>query len=109
MRELRDDQAGTLEALRDAVRDNKRRICMQSPTGWGKTMLASALVSSARQRQKKVLLTVPAIDLIDQTSEMFNAQGITEIGVMQASHGMSDWNQPIQIASIQTLMKRQIP
>ena len=109
MRELRDDQTEALDSLRDAVRDGKRRIIMQASTGFGKTVLAAALVGSARAKGKKVLFTVPAIDLVDQTVEMFNSQGITEIGVIQASHHMSDWDQPIQIASVQTLMRRTIP
>jgi len=109
MPDLRDDQADALDALRDAVRDNKRRICMQAPTGWGKTVLTCALVESARQRGKKVLFTVPAISLVDQTYEMFVSHGITEVGVIQATNPLYDWAQPIQIASVQTLMKRERP
>ena len=109
MRDLRDDQADALHALRVAVSEGKRRICMQAPTGWGKTVLTSALVESARQRNKKVLFTVPTISLIDQTVEMFASQGIVEVGVIQAANPLSNWDQPIQIASVQTLMKRTIP
>jgi len=109
MRDLRDDQAAALEALRDAVMDRKRRICMQAPTGYGKTVLAAALVNSALRKGKKVLFTVPALDLIDQTMEMFSRQGITEVGVIQADNPLYDWKQPVQIASVQTLMKRMIP
>jgi len=109
MKTLRDDQSGALEALREAVGEGRKRICMQCPTGWGKTVLASALVNSALQKKKKVLFTVPAIDLIDQTMAMFASQGVTEVGVIQADNPNYDWTQPVQIASVQTLMKRQIP
>ena len=109
MRELRDDQADALFALREAVGDGHKRICMQAPTGFGKTVLSAALVTSARQRGKKVLFTVPMIGLVDQTVEMFASQGIKEVGVIQADHRLTDWNQPIQIASVQTLMKRTMP
>jgi superfamily II DNA or RNA helicase len=106
MRELRDDQTLALDTLRDAVVMKKRRIMMQCPTGWGKTVLASTLVESAHNRGKKVLFTVPMISLVDQTVDMFYSQGIYDVGVIQASHHMTDWSKPIQIASIQTLMKK---
>ena len=35
---LRDDQEDALQALREAVGAGKRRIMMQAPTGYGKTM-----------------------------------------------------------------------
>jgi len=109
MRELREDQSDTLDALRQAVADRKRRIMMQAPTGWGKTVLTSALIKSARERGKKILFTVPMIGLVDQTVEMLASQHIFDVGVIQATHRMTDWMKPIQIASVQTLMKRDMP
>lgn len=109
MRELRNDQTEALASLRGSVAAGNKRIVMQAPTGFGKTVLASALVSSARARGKRVLYTVPAISLVDQTVEMFVGQGITDIGVIQANHHMTDWSKPVQVASIQTLQKRQLP
>jgi superfamily II DNA or RNA helicase len=106
---LRDDQTAALEALRDAVRGGKRRICMQAPTGYGKTELAAALTGNAQKKNKKVLFTVPAISLIDQTVSMFAKRGILDVGVIQADHHMSNWDMPIQIASVQTLMRRTVP
>ena len=106
---LRDDQAMALEVLREAVRAGKRRICMQAPTGYGKTELAAALTESAQTKNKKVLFTVPAINLIDQTVGMFARRGILDVGVIQADHHMSNWDMPIQIASVQTLMRRTVP
>jgi DNA repair protein RadD len=109
VRDLRDDQSDALEALRDAVRNDKNRICMQAPTGWGKTVLTSALVDSALSRKKKLLFTVPMISLVDQTVEMLVSQGITDVGVIQATHRMTDYSKPVQVASVQTLMKRELP
>ena len=39
MRELREDQAEKLEEMRCAVGAGHKRICMQAPTGFGKTVL----------------------------------------------------------------------
>ena len=107
MRVLRDDQSNTLQALRDTIAGGHRRIVLQCPTGYGKTVLAAAAVESARAKGKKVLFTVPAISLIDQTVEMFYSQGIDDIGVIQATHEMTDWSKPVQIASVQTLQNRE--
>lgn len=108
-RELRTDQNEAIGELRGAVGAGKRRVCMQAPTGMGKTVIASAIVESARAKDKKVLFTVPAISLVDQTVQMFASQGIYDVGVIQASHHMTDWSQPVQVASVQTLMKRTLP
>ena len=56
-----------------------------------------------------VIFTVPAIELVDQTLEKFHREGIHDIGVMQAQHQRTNSSRPIQIASIQTLMRREIP
>jgi DNA repair protein RadD len=109
VRDLRQDQKAALGDLRNAVIDGKRRIVMQCPTAWGKTVLAAGIIESARARNKKVLFTVPAIELVDQTLELFAEQKITDVGVIQASHHLTDWSQPVQIASVQTLMKRTLP
>jgi superfamily II DNA or RNA helicase len=52
---------------------------------------------------------VPALSLIDQTVEKFFAEGIRDIGVIQANHDLTNWSRPVQIASVQTLMRRQMP
>lgn len=109
MRSLRDDQSDLMQDLRMAVSEGERRICVQAPTGYGKTVLSAGLVESARAKKKRLIFTVPAVALVDQTVEMFYAQKIYDVGVIQANHMMTDWSQPVQIASVQTLMKRTIP
>ena len=109
MRELRHDQTEALRTLRQSVAAGNKRIVMQAPTGFGKTVLASSIVKTAHEKGKRVLYTVPAIALVDQTVEMFVQQGIHDVGVIQANHFLTDWSKPIQIASIQTLQKREMP
>src|SRR4029078_8974739 len=109
MPELRDYQATAFERVKDSVKRGVRRVMLQMPTGAGKTRLAAEIVNGARGKQKRVLFVVPNISLIDQTIEAFAEEGIRDVGVIQADHHMTDWSQPIQIASIQTLMNRIIP
>jgi superfamily II DNA or RNA helicase len=79
---------------------------MQAPTGSGKTKIAAAIVDSAATKRNKVAFVVPSIGLIDQTVEQFYGEGIRGIGVIQANHHLTDWSQPIQVASIQTIRSR---
>lgn len=108
-RELRDYQVEAIDRLRESLRAGHKRPVLQAPVGAGKTLTAAALITMARQKNRRVVFTVPALSLIDQTIEAFAQDGITDIGVIQGSHGMTDWSQPTQIASVQTLARRQLP
>lgn len=105
-RQLRPDQQAALDALRDTVRGGVKRIVVQAPTGWGKTVYSAAIVESALSKGKRVTFVVSSLSLIDQTVEKFYAEGIRDIGVIQASHPMENWAAPVQVASVQTLDSR---
>lgn len=107
--ELRDYQKDAINALRQAIRSGKRKPVLQMPTGAGKTATAGAIINMAQEKGNKVIFCVPAISLVNQTVESFERDGIFEIGVMQAYHERTDHKAPIQVASIQTLMRRDIP
>lgn len=106
---LRDDQDDAIDDLRYSIQKGHKRIVMQAPTGFGKTLLSAQIVANALSKGKRVIFVVPAISLIDQTVEMFYRQGITDVGVIQAKHPMTDYSKPVQIASVQTLQRRNIP
>jgi superfamily II DNA or RNA helicase len=105
MKTLRTDQTEAIENLRGAMRET-RRVVVSGPTGMGKTVILADIVSRAREKDKKTLITVPAISLVDQTVIALAAQGIMDVGVIQAQHPMTDWSRPVQVASIQTLQHR---
>ncbi len=106
-KELRLHQVSMLDSVRDALRSGVRRIMVAAPTGSGKTICAANIIRSAREKGKRVLFTVPALSLVDQSVAVFNAEGIHDIGVIQAMHEMTDWSQPVQVASVQTLQRRE--
>jgi superfamily II DNA or RNA helicase len=107
--ELRSYQQRAIDELRQALGTGKRRPVVQSPTGSGKTVIAAAIVNMARNKDKRIIFAVPALSLIDQTVERFRQNGIFEIGVMQGQHEMTDYDQPVQVCSVQTLARRQPP
>jgi superfamily II DNA or RNA helicase len=108
-RELRPHQSQAIEMLRQSLGSSKRRPVLQAPTGFGKTRLAVAVVEGALAKKKRVIFTVPALSLVDQTVEAFWNDGIREVGVIQGTHAMTDWSRPVQVASVQTLQRRPIP
>jgi DNA repair protein RadD len=103
------DQAEAMRRLRAAFAAGKRRPLLQAPTGAGKTRVAAEIIGEAVARGKRVTFTVPALALIDQTIAAFWAEGIRDIGVIQAGHRMTDRQRPVQIASVQTLGRRDWP
>lgn len=109
MRQLRPHQIRALDLLKQSLLAGHRRPMLQAPTGFGKTLLTAAIVDGALRKGKRVLFVVPAIDLVDQTIASFAAEGIHAVGVMQGAHPGTDHTQPVQVASIQTLMRRKLP
>lgn len=109
MRALRPHQANAVTSLRQVIGSGCRRVMLQAPTGAGKTVLAASIIESALSKGRRVIFTVPAISLVDQTVREFYAEGIRDVGVIQADHPRTDPSRPVQIASIQTLRRRQIP
>ena len=108
-KELRPYQAKAVEMVRSSFGKGNRRVVCQMPTGAGKTLTAAKIIERARERGNRVIFTAPAISLIGQTVDAFEAEGLTGIGVMQANHPRTDPYQPIQVASVQTLARRDIP
>lgn len=106
---LREYQQNTIDTLKAALMKGYRRPVVQAPTGAGKTVIAAAIVNMARAKDRRVLFCVPALSLIDQTVERFRQNGIFDIGVIQGDHDLTDYSQPVQVCSVQTLARRNIP
>jgi DNA repair protein RadD len=109
MRPLYEHQSRAIDMLRQSLGSGHKRPMLQAPTGFGKTMLATAIVEGALRKGKRVIFCVPALSLIDQTVEAFWNEGIRDIGVIQGDHEMTNRARPVQVASVQTLQKRVIP
>lgn len=109
MRDLRPHQVRALEGLKASIRAGNRRPLIQMATGAGKTLTAAHIVAGARAKGNRVVFVVPSLSLIDQTVQAFASEGIEGIGVIQAKHHLTDASQPVQVASVQTLVQRQLP
>ena len=107
--DLRSHQHRAIDGVRDAIRSGSRRMIVQAPTGAGKTVISASMIEGALAKGKRVLFTVPFLSLVDQTADALREQGITSYGIIQADHPATDPDQPVQIASIQTLARRPLP
>lgn len=106
---LRPRQTTAINQIRQSLASAHERPMLQACTGFGKTTVAAAIAEGALKKNKRLMFTVPAISLIDQTIECFTKEGINDIGIIQANHPLTDPRKPIQIASVQTLCRRNIP
>lgn len=107
-KELRPHQTKALQMLRQSLAKEKR-VVVQMPTGAGKTLTAAKIIEGALSKGNRVIFTVPAVQLIEQTVRAFEAEGIRDIGVMQADHPRTNALAKVQVASVQTLRRREIP
>lgn len=108
-------QVDALERLREAVKGRevgtgrRKRVMLQAPTAFGKTILAAMVVDAALEKGNRVAFGVPAVELIDQTVCAFYDEGIADVGVIQANHHMTNPNRKVQVCSPQTLSRRLLP
>ena len=94
------------ELLRQGVRDGHKNQMLISPTGSGKTYLALRIAHEALQKNKRVVFVCDRTTLINQTSQVADVYGLSAHGIVQANHWRRDKSMPFQIASAQTLAKR---
>jgi DNA repair protein RadD len=106
---LRPHQVGLIQQIDDAIGAGCTRIMAQAPTGFGKTIVGSTIADKIMKSGKRLIFTVPALSLIDQTVEKFYAEGVRDVGVIQAQHHLTNYNRRIQVASVQTLQRREMP
>lgn len=108
-RPLRPHQERAIEMLRQSLGKGNKRVVLQLPTGAGKTRVAAEIALGARAKGRTVCFTAPAVTLIDQTIRAFETDGVRGIGAIQSTHVRTDPFQPVQVASVQTLARRNLP
>ena len=87
------------------IRQGARKILLFAPTGAGKTVIIAKIIADAVGRSKKVLFVVHREILIAQTAKKFTNVKV-QYGFIKAGWP-EDTEAPVQIASVQTLAKRE--
>ena len=103
---LYEDQVDSLAKIRRAYKLGHRRVLFQLPTGGGKTVIAAYITMRLAQQGKRVLALVHKRVLIEQMTQTIAQTGfIHDLGVIAAGYPMKIWA-PLQVASINTLIRR---
>jgi DNA repair protein RadD len=102
-------QTAAHDALRQGLREGHKNQILMSPTGSGKTYLGLRIAHEALAKGKRAIFVCDRTTLIDQTSATADRYGLSAHGIVQADHWRTDYSKPFQIASAQTLARRQWP
>jgi superfamily II DNA or RNA helicase len=102
--ELRDYQEMLIDGSRIEFQSGKKRICIVSPCGSGKTIIMAWMASQARLKGNNTLFAVHRQELIDQSSKTFNKLNVSH-GIVAAKYPMNP-SESIQIGSIKTIVNR---
>lgn len=106
---LRPYQQAAIDDLRTHVLGGIKRVLLVIPTGGGKTLTASEIIRLALSLGNRVLFVVHLRELVDQTVRALERLGVDDIGVMRGDDGRVNPHAMVQVASIQTLARRQKP
>jgi DNA repair protein RadD len=101
--QLRAYQQQAISDLRMAYRSGSAAPLLVAPTGMGKTVVFAAITQAAAARGRQVLILVHRRELIHQASAKLAAIGVDH-GVIAA--GITPANASVQVASVQTLIRR---
>ena len=104
MLKLRPDQEEALEAVRAYLRRGKRRVLLQAPTGFGKTVVASTMAKTAVEKGKRVWMLVHRRELVRQVSKAFTKCDLKH-GIVSAGYPSNRFH-AAQVCSIPTLVNR---
>ncbi len=107
MDKLRPYQSEGIKKIFAEWRNGKRSVLFQMPTGTGKTILFSEIVKKGYEQQKKILVIAHRKELVEQIQDKLKHYGV-EAGIIMAGTE-SDSSKIVQIASIQTLSRRDNP
>ena len=95
------------DKLRAGFRAGHKNQLIMAPTGAGKTYLGLRICNEAMQKGKRAVFLCDRTTLINQTSAAADSYGLIEHGVIQANHWRRQPHQLLQIASAQTIAKRE--
>lgn len=94
------------EALRQGFKEGHKNQLIMAPTGAGKSYLGLRIAHEALLKGKRATFVCDRTTLINQTSKAADGYGLAAHGIVQANHWRRNTEMLLQIASAQTLAKR---
>jgi DNA repair protein RadD len=103
---LRPYQEICIAKLREHLRAGQTRILLVLPCGAGKGTMATYMIEGATSRRKRVLFLVNRRTLVNDLSRRLDRLGLDH-GVIMGDHWRKRPELPVQVASIDTLHRRE--
>lgn len=103
--QLRQYQHDITDETRGLFRQGTKSVLIQLPTGGGKTLLTANMLNTAANKGMASWFIVHRRELVKQTIQAFMDIGIKKFGVVSSGFAEAK-GFPIQICSIQTLIRR---
>lgn len=100
-------QVTARELLRQGFKQGHQRQLLMAPTGAGKSYIGLWLIHECLKQGKKAVFLCDRTTLINQTSTTADKYGLAAHGIVQANHWRRNTRYPFQIASAQTIAKRE--
>lgn len=104
MLQPRQYQHNAINRVRDSFVKGYRAPLLVLPTGAGKTVCFCYIAATSAARGKKVLILVHRVELLRQTAQALDTAGVRN-GLINPKY-TPDLAAPVQVASVQTLIKR---
>ena len=104
MIQLRPYQNDTIQALRQSMATGNRRLVLCAPTGSGKTVMFTHMVSEHLKRGGRALVVTDRIELMKQAGGAFERVGLNPELIKAGSN--PDLTLPCHVAMVETLSRR---
>lgn len=105
MIELRKYQENAIRELRKNIANGKRKLILCAPTGAGKTVMFTYMVSRAVERQKKCLIVTDRTELLTQAGGALEKFGLKPIEI-KPNKRINSLNGILYVGMAQTLKRR---
>lgn len=107
MIQLRDYQLEGERRIRQAFADGFKAPLFVMPTGSGKTYLFASIAHSAERRGRRVLIVCHRVELVEQIVDALKKFDVNPDIIAAGYHrGGAFKNNPVAVASVQTLIRR---
>lgn len=105
MIELRKYQENAIRELRKNIAEGKRKLILCAPTGAGKTVMFTYMVSRAVERQKRCLIVTDRTELLTQAGGALEKFGLKPIEI-KPNKRINSLNGILYVGMAQTLKRR---
>jgi len=104
MLKLRDYQEEYIQELRTQISQGKNRLILCAPTGAGKTVMFSFMVSEHLKRGGKAIIFTHRFELLKQASGAFNKLGLK--ANLISGKTKTDFKAPLHVSMVETFNRR---